>query len=213
MDDHAGAGCILSVLIVVVFTLIFHDVERPAGPRRAGTASPANSPSFNEPTKVGAPSAAAIERSAPAEPAVAIEPSKPAPVAAPSLKPPSVAPATPHGVVAASTVAFVGLSRPSDAELAAPSDPPSRAGASSKPPRPIEASTRPSPPAPAIATRTKPRRPGASTTIILDGERLADVAIRIYGTPEAAATLWRANRDRLKGVDGPVSAGLLIRTP
>ena len=50
-------------------------------------------------------------------------------------------------------------------------------------------------------------------TVIEKGERLVDVAIRIYGTAEAAGRIWLANRDRLASVDAPVAEGWLLRTP
>src|SRR6185312_14565351 len=41
------------------------------------------------------------------------------------------------------------------------------------------------------------REPRGSFTLTRDGESLADVARRVYGSDEEARTLWLANRDLL----------------
>ena len=46
-----------------------------------------------------------------------------------------------------------------------------------------------------------------------DGESLADVAQRIYGSSNSAQTLWTVNRDVLERPDSPLPAGALLRTP
>ena len=50
-------------------------------------------------------------------------------------------------------------------------------------------------------------------TVVGAGETIADVARRVYGTPENAGALWRANRDVLQGLDSPVAPGTVLRTP
>ncbi len=40
-------------------------------------------------------------------------------------------------------------------------------------------------------------RPRSAFTEVAEGESLADVATRVYGAPEAARTLWQANRDMI----------------
>jgi hypothetical protein len=57
-----------------------------------------------------------------------------------------------------------------------------------------------------------PRHPLAFTTVGA-GESLADVAIRVYGSPESAEMLWRANRDFIEQRDSSLRAGMLLRTP
>ncbi len=57
------------------------------------------------------------------------------------------------------------------------------------------------------------RRLDSTFTRVADGETLADVARRVYGDSEAAGPLWKANRDQLDGPDGPLRAGMILRTP
>jgi nucleoid-associated protein YgaU len=45
------------------------------------------------------------------------------------------------------------------------------------------------------------------------GESLADVAVRVYGSTEAAASLWAANRDQLARPDEPLAPGSVLRAP
>jgi nucleoid-associated protein YgaU len=44
-------------------------------------------------------------------------------------------------------------------------------------------------------------------------ETLADVARRVYGTPEAAEALWMANRDQVASRDAPLRPGVPLRAP
>ncbi len=66
---------------------------------------------------------------------------------------------------------------------------------------------------------TNPQRAGLSGqpreafATVAAGERLEDVARRVYGTAEAAERLWRANRDTLSRPDSPLEPGTLLRTP
>jgi nucleoid-associated protein YgaU len=46
-----------------------------------------------------------------------------------------------------------------------------------------------------------------------DGETLADVARRVYGSAEKVDVLWKANRDQLSKPEAPLGAGMLLRTP
>lgn len=83
-----------------------------------------------------------------------------------------------------------------------------------RPPEPL-ARSQPSP----RAKTAKPRRPAATTGRRLAfiqadaGETVADVALRVYGSPEAAGALWMANRDILPDRDTRLSAGTVLRTP
>ncbi len=45
------------------------------------------------------------------------------------------------------------------------------------------------------------------------GEKLADVATRVYGSPDEAEALWRANRDQVAMIDSALAKGTLLRTP
>jgi hypothetical protein len=46
-----------------------------------------------------------------------------------------------------------------------------------------------------------------------EGETLADVALRVYGSADRANLLWLANRDFLDRRDDPLRAGTPLRTP
>ncbi len=71
-------------------------------------------------------------------------------------------------------------------------------------------------PRPSVSTEppksvaTSPRGP---FTVVQAGETLVEVARRIYGTTDAAETLWRANRDQVAMIDSPLTRGTLLRTP
>jgi hypothetical protein len=56
-------------------------------------------------------------------------------------------------------------------------------------------------------------RPSSAFTTVGRGETLADVAVRVYGSTDAATILWMANRDQLARADDPVAVGTLLRTP
>lgn len=70
---------------------------------------------------------------------------------------------------------------------------------------------RPSESSPAPAPAPAPARP--EFAVVAEGEDLADVAGRVYGSERAAEDLWRANRDSLPRVDSPLRPGMLLRTP
>jgi hypothetical protein len=56
-------------------------------------------------------------------------------------------------------------------------------------------------------------RPRGGFTRVGDGESLVDVSRRLYGSPDRAAALWRANRDQLPSPSAPLEAGMMLRTP
>jgi nucleoid-associated protein YgaU len=58
-----------------------------------------------------------------------------------------------------------------------------------------------------------PRRPALPFTTLGPGETLGDVARRVYGAPEFAPELWRANRDQVDRLDQVLPAGTVLRTP
>ena len=64
-----------------------------------------------------------------------------------------------------------------------------------------------------MARTPRPVPPRSSSTVVLAGESLADVAVRVYGLTESVEALWRANRDLLTRVDSPLPRGTLLRTP
>ncbi len=63
------------------------------------------------------------------------------------------------------------------------------------------------------ARRSRTARPRSSATVVEEGESLADVAARVYGSADRVDALWKANRDQLSGPGAPVARGTLLRTP
>jgi hypothetical protein len=57
------------------------------------------------------------------------------------------------------------------------------------------------------------RRPRAPFTVVERDETISDVAVRVYGTTDAADRLWRANRDLLSRRDSALTPGTFLRTP
>lgn len=66
-----------------------------------------------------------------------------------------------------------------------------------------------------LPSKPKPRliRPRSPFTVVGPGESLADVATRVYGSPDAKEAIWKANRDQIAQVDSPLVRGTLLRTP
>jgi nucleoid-associated protein YgaU len=69
-----------------------------------------------------------------------------------------------------------------------------------------------------VAQSSPKARPAPSAvrgpfTVVQEGETLDDVSLRVYGTTDRAASLWRANRDQIPSRDGPLRAGMSLRTP
>jgi hypothetical protein len=88
------------------------------------------------------------------------------------------------------------------------SDPPPRERLASAPPPPGSPGVRATA---ALVSARVPSRPGFTT--VRDGERLADIARRLYGDEARAEPLWQANRDQLPDLGSPLRAGMLLRTP
>ena len=63
-----------------------------------------------------------------------------------------------------------------------------------------------------VAETTSPG-PGGAFTEARAGERLEDVARRVYGIEGFAERLWKANRDLLDNANDPLRTGMLVRTP
>ena len=57
------------------------------------------------------------------------------------------------------------------------------------------------------------REPASAFIVVQANETIRDVALRVYGSSERAAALWRANRDALPVLDSPLSSGMVLRTP
>ncbi len=74
---------------------------------------------------------------------------------------------------------------------------------------------RPAPGGPAEGTSPVgiPGVPTSAFTHAMAGESLADIAVRIYGSPESARKIWMANRDLIYSLDATPSGGTLLRTP
>ncbi len=70
------------------------------------------------------------------------------------------------------------------------------------------ASSRPVP-----RTRPRARVPRSPFAVVEQGETLADVATRVYGSPGATEAIWKANRDQIARIDSPLARGTLLRTP
>lgn len=64
-----------------------------------------------------------------------------------------------------------------------------------------------------VAATTTERSARSAFVRVEPGESLADVAVRVYGSKDAAVALWSANRDQLGGPDEPLPPGCVLRTP
>ena len=155
MNRDAGAGAVLSFVVVALVAVAFHRPETPLAAVRP---------------------ARPIEAVAPPRDA----PPPPLPRPTPGVPLPELSPAP---------------------EL--PPRPPRPAPVPSQAPRPIRPASR----------RRAVRRPESAFALVEQGESLADVARRVYGSESEAESLWLANRDQLDGPSAPVHAGMLLRTP
>lgn len=73
-------------------------------------------------------------------------------------------------------------------------------------------------PRPATAGSTAADEPGrrlarAPFAVAGTGETITDIARRVYGTPDRAEALWRANRDVARGPGSTLAPGTLLHTP
>ena len=197
MNEHAGLGSLLSVLIVVGFTMILHEAERSAqvtaGPAlivtRAESRQPNPTPPEDRHAAISGPD---------------VDMPEPPPIAPPSAPPTRVD----H------------IPQRSAASVTPPLPPPIAPPIPTRPQpsiRTVRARSAPAtPPTPAVMPAPPVAQPVAarsSVTVAEPGERLIDVATRVYGTSLAVEELWRANRDRLANRDAPLVAGWLLRTP
>jgi hypothetical protein len=206
MNRNAGASFTLSVLMVCFFTVALYPRDGPPPPCSAKSSvvsseAPGSAPLDPPPLPTpGVPLFEATEVAA-AEPA-----SKPDPVPEPRDEGRAETSPRPQPVTVRSLQ--------DRSEI--------MAGTEERPPGPSRAElmTRPSPTTWPVRAQTIARRraivppchPPAFTTVGA-GESLADVAIRVYGSPESAEMLWRANRDFIEQRDSSLRAGMLLRTP
>ena len=192
MNEHAGLGSLLSVLIVVGFSLILHEAERTL--RVAG----------------GPPSVVARVDS------IAAESSRPDVHKASIIAPPPV--------LAEAPLFSSPIAQPVRTDRIALNPASSRANRPLLGPKPsVQAVSERSlafhptmaPPPPLASPRPLPTPDVVRSTVTVaePGERLVDVAIRIYGSAAAVEKLWRANRDRLANRGSPLIDGWLLRTP
>ena len=194
MNEHAGLGSLLSVAIVVGFTLLFHESERrsqadgrPSDPR----------PSATRTTPSPSPIAAAVAAD---DHLAAVDAPLARPLVAPAANPIVVREVElrgprPRVLVSSTTI----ISNRQDRVLQAPL------------PGEVVPQAAPRLEQASLPALVEVRR--SSSTVIERGERLVDVAIRVYGSAEAVGKLWRANRERLASVDAAVAEGWLLRTP
>ncbi len=189
MIEHPGITFLLSFLLVIAAALVLYRREPVRAPDESGEV---------EAVAVGAGPADAEAGPGP-------EPIEATPVPVPT---PSVA--WRDGVDPAPARS---VSRPGKPQIR--HDPPTERVALAKAERP--ASARATGPATArVVSRHGgriARTPEAPFTMVEEGETLADVAARVYGSSDEVEALWRANRDLLKAVDQPLRPGAVLRTP
>lgn len=184
MNEHAGASCALSVLIVAVFAVLLHDRNPPPHP-------PATKPEATARIDAPPPLAKSLPNLKPAGPIEIISQTPLPRLASTPAKPPAPVPL------------------PAPAEIATPAT-----EARSLPIVPVIVNlpARPAP-APAPAPDRRVTRPLSSFAEVQEGETLADVATRVYGTTDSLQSLWKANRDQLAKPDSSLARGTLLRTP
>ena len=56
-------------------------------------------------------------------------------------------------------------------------------------------------------------RPRGDFVRVVAGEKLDDVARRVYGPGADPKVLWRSNRDQIASADAPLEEGMTLRTP
>jgi hypothetical protein len=208
MSRQAGPSIVLSVLIVCFFAVALFQRDLPRSRAKGGRSQARESVARTSPPAPGrTQSGQARDEARNSQAAV---PSKTSPVSGDrpifdsALRAPSAAKAldsAPPGV------------RPRR------SGPPVAHG-SDRPGEPIrQASARaagrtPQPVSTAPPRKTGPARNARSAfTSALESETIEDVSSRVYGTPEHADLLWRANRDTLPQRNSPLVTGMLLRTP
>lgn len=199
MNRHAGASFTLSVLIVAFFAVVLYQPD-PHRASSSGGRSPSRS-SAPDPVAANAgpaptPGVPLIEATAERVPLPVEESRTPSAIAS-GPRPLSSRPPAGRDPAGAATV-----SRPTGVRRFDPGLPPRSKEAD--PPAPFQTVSRRRPVTPA---------PRSAFTQVGEGESLADVAARVYGTREAAHDLWMANRDVIDNPETPLRNGSLLRTP
>jgi nucleoid-associated protein YgaU len=192
MNRHAGASFTLSVLVVAFFAVALYQPEHPPSPATASVAVHEAAADLPPQTSRSVPT---------------VTPGVP-------LEQVTAEPRRPLETAAAVPAQFSPL--PSTRRV--------RTGANLRSGRPIMSSSLIAEASPSIARAEDPQSPRqplrplrtvagqAGFTAVAAGESLSDIAVRVYGTPDAAQTLWLANRDILSD-DAPLRQGMLLRTP
>ncbi|MDR3633645.1 MAG: hypothetical protein P4L84_07395 [Isosphaeraceae bacterium] len=191
MTRHLGVSVFLSVSIVVFFAVVLYQPE--------GASEGASAP--------------VAENTGPLPAAAQAEPG-------PALRPKAVTDVEPvaTAVVRVDKAPSPPVARTLPVSHRPPDPQPATARSSEA--KGVNAPARPRPP------QTSPRaeKPRLRATTPSPGERLAfieadagetvdDVALRVYGSPDAARALWMANRDILPDRAAPLSARTVLRSP
>jgi hypothetical protein len=189
MNQNVGASFGLSVLVVVFFAVILYQPDAPAPDHVGG--GPGSAPAEDPPRASPAPVAD------PGPVSVSVPETGPAP--------PETEPVRPELSVAPSAVVVVNTAaNPSSATLSERRKPEAAPKVRSDAVRPASHEA---------ARPLGLREARAAITQARPGEALADVARRVYGSPDATSDLWLANRDLLERADAPLPPGALLRTP
>ena len=183
MNEHAGPACALSVLIVGIFAVLLHERDQPPLPSKSAIRNAADA-------KAGLPD--------PDPGNLALSPIRETALISPPPSP--------------RTSILKEAATPTPARKPEPSKRPA------EPDRSVSGSRTSLPGGKASQTRKvvpRPPPPGPRSpfTVVESGETLADVATRVYGSPEAREAVWKANRDQIARIDSPLARGTLLRTP
>lgn len=193
MNRHAGASFALSVLIVGFFAVILYQPDTrtsvPSPQKRSVTTEPLAARDVPPPT----PGVPLIEATAGRIPITAEEPRASIPTS-PRALPTRSGPGSERVIIASS------LDRPPAPRMADEADLP----AARDRPTPVQTASR------RFRANGSPR---AAFTQVGAGESLKDVAVRVYGNPDATRHLWMANRDIINDQNAPLRDGTLLRTP
>lgn len=210
MNRHMGTSTALSVLTVVFFAVVLYRPDPiPGQPPPSPTPTQSPPAPVPEPEPAPAPTDPSLTKAAPpptpgvplvepptAKPAVAVEEVRKAPSAVVRSRP------EPPRTIAVPIAATAHTAPPVSKKAAMRSRPASSEGLS----RVQTASQRKK----AVPVPSQPR--GAFTEVF-EGESMADVAVRVYGNPDATKSLWLANRDIVKAQDEILRGGTFLRTP
>lgn len=184
MTRHAGTSMLLSVLIVVFFAVALYP-HKPASQPSLATRSITRSTDPPPPS---------------AQPAPSPTPGIPLPDLAEGASPPSVARSEAPTAPGPKRFASAGRDAVTRSSTFRPAE------------RPRTVANTSGSATSAVPVET-PRPGRAAFTHSVAGETLADVAVRVYGSPDSTRTLWMVNRDVIDGPNSVLVAGTLLRTP